>query len=95
MAAIATPISYIPLLMFASIVSVLLPRVSVSRVSLFYVFIISCIFLFRPCTILFIFFTHLIVFSYIYLQVLFITSLKFSTIFIRLDLRSFSAAAVI
>jgi len=66
MPVIAAPISCTLLLMFASIVSVLLRRVSISRVSLFYVFLIFFYFSFQALNNL-IHFLHPFDFIFLYL----------------------------
>ena len=65
--------------MLASVVPDLFPRFSASRISSACGFFLASISTFRSCTVLFIFFTCLIVFSYIYLRDLFLSSLKTST----------------
>jgi hypothetical protein len=84
------------LVMFASVVPVLFPRFSISRVSSVCVFFIASIFIFRYYTVLFIF---LLLFDCIFLYFLkgfvclFFFSLKVSIICISLNSRSSSCAS--
>ena len=75
---ILSSISYILLVMLASVVSVLFTRFFISRISSVCVFFIASITTFRFYTVLFNSFTCLIVFSFISLRDLFVSSLKTS-----------------
>ena len=75
-----------------SIVLVLFPRFSFSQIASVFIFCIDCISILSSQAVLFISFTCLIVLSCILLRHSFISSLKASITFTRLDLRSSSSA---
>jgi hypothetical protein len=68
---ILSSISCVLLLMLVSVVPVVFPRFSVSRSSSVYDFFIASISIFRSCTVLFISFTYLTVFSWVCLRDMF------------------------
>jgi hypothetical protein len=59
-----------------SVVPVLLPSFSISRIPSVFIFFIAYISIFKSWTVLFLFFTCLIICSYIYLRDLFVSTLK-------------------
>jgi hypothetical protein len=64
-------ISSTPLVTLTLLIYVLFPRFTISRIASVCIFFIASIFIFRCCTVLFIFFTGLIVFSCISLYIFF------------------------